>query len=166
MNNNCVPIARLDQSSKITSDTKPSEGPNIPLAPAAPTPLDPRLGTPALSPPALASLKLSPVLVKQEEIPISLQTLRQSQSLKRVRVKKESRSPSLHFTVGPHRRTRSPPRLQSLSYVTPPPGFLQRLNRRRRREAARAQIPLEVRPADSHNHRLRPRAVLRPPRCR
>ncbi|KAF9804466.1 hypothetical protein IEO21_09383 [Rhodonia placenta] len=73
-----------------------------------------------LSPPALASLKLSPVQVKQE-IPISLQTLRQSQSLKRVRVKKESRSPSLHFTVGPHHQTRSPPRLQSLF----PPGGQQ-----------------------------------------
>ncbi|KAF9803695.1 hypothetical protein IEO21_09581 [Rhodonia placenta] len=102
--------------------------------------------------------------VKQEEIPIFLQTLRQSQSLKRVRVKKESRSPSLHFTVGPHRRTRSPLRLQSLSYVTPPPGFLPRLYCHLRCEAACARAPLEVRPADSHNHRLRPWAVLRPPR--
>ncbi|KAF9800394.1 hypothetical protein IEO21_10371 [Rhodonia placenta] len=94
------------------------------------------------------------------------QALRQSQSLKRVRVKKESRSPSLHFTVGPHRRTHSPPCLQSLLYVTPPLGFLPRLYCCLRREAARAHAPLEVRPADSHNHRLRPRAVLRPPRRR
>ncbi|EED78663.1 predicted protein [Postia placenta Mad-698-R] len=66
------------------NDTRPSEGPNIPLVPAAPTHLNPCLGTPALSPPALASLKLSLVQVKQKEIPISLQTLCQSQSLKRV----------------------------------------------------------------------------------
>ncbi|EED84765.1 predicted protein [Postia placenta Mad-698-R] len=127
VNNNCALIACLDRSSRITSDTRPSEGPNIRSAPAVPTPPDPRLDTPVLSLPAPVSLKLLPAQVKEEEIPISLQTLHQSQSLTRVRVKKESRSPSLHFTVGPHRRTRSPPRLQSLSYVTPPPGFLQRL---------------------------------------
>ncbi|EED82192.1 predicted protein [Postia placenta Mad-698-R] len=117
-NNNRALIARLDRSRRITSATRPSEGPNIRSAPAVPTHLDLRPDTPALSLPALAFPKLLPAQVKQEEIPISLQTLHQSQSLKRVRVKKESRSPSLHFTVGPHRRTRSPPRLQSLS----PPG--------------------------------------------
>ncbi|KAF9797567.1 hypothetical protein IEO21_10857 [Rhodonia placenta] len=121
VNNSHVQIARRDQSNRTTSVTRPSEGPNIRSVPAAPTHPAPRLGTPALSPPALASPKLSPVLVKQEEIPISLQTLRQSQSLKRVRVKKESRSPSIHFTVGPHRRTCSPPRLQSLSGQPQPP---------------------------------------------
>ncbi|KAF9804517.1 hypothetical protein IEO21_09350 [Rhodonia placenta] len=93
VNNSRVQIACRDQSIRTTNVTRPSEGLNIPLAPAAPTHLDPRPGTPALSPPALASLKLSPVQVKKEEIPISLQTLRQSQSLKRVQVKKESWSP-------------------------------------------------------------------------
>ncbi|EED85259.1 predicted protein [Postia placenta Mad-698-R] len=162
-NNNPVLIARPTRSNKTPGATEPSEGPNIRLAPTAPTLLDLRPGSPALSPLARASLKLSPVQVKEEETPISLQTLRQSQSLTRVRVKKKSRSPSLHFMVGPHRRTRSPPRLQSLLYVTPPPGFLQHLYRRRHREAARALAPPEVCPADSHNHRLHPRAVLRPP---
>ncbi|OSX58089.1 hypothetical protein POSPLADRAFT_1107943, partial [Postia placenta MAD-698-R-SB12] len=120
-----------------------------------------RPGTPVLSLPALAFPKLSPVQVKQEEILISLQTLHQSQSLKRgVRVKKESRSPSIHFMVGPHHRTRSPPRLQSLSYVTPPPGFLQCLHRRRCRKAAHTLAPPKVHLADSHNHRLRPWAIL------
>ncbi|KAF9805200.1 hypothetical protein IEO21_09151 [Rhodonia placenta] len=120
-NNNRALIARLDQSSRITSVTRPSEGPNIRSVPAAPT--HPALcpGTPALSLPALASLKLSPVQVKQEEIPISLQTLRQSQSLKKVRVKKESRSPSPLFTVGLHHRTWSPPHLQSLTGQPQPP---------------------------------------------
>ncbi|KAF9808771.1 hypothetical protein IEO21_07743 [Rhodonia placenta] len=40
-----------------------------------------------------------------------------------------------------------------------PPSLYCRLHR----EAARARAPLEVRPADSHNHRLCPRAVLHPP---
>ncbi|KAF9797105.1 hypothetical protein IEO21_10909 [Rhodonia placenta] len=126
VNNSHVQIARRDQLNRTTSVTRPSEGPNIRSVPAAPTHPAPRPGTPALSLLALASPKLSPVQVKKE-IPISLQTLQQNQSLKRVRVKKESRSPSIHFTVGPHHRTRSPLHLQSLSYVTPPPGFLQRL---------------------------------------
>ncbi|KAF9795035.1 hypothetical protein IEO21_11133 [Rhodonia placenta] len=108
VNNNPVLTARHDQLIRTTSVTRPSEGLNTPLAPAAPTHLDPHPDTPALSPPALASLKLSPVQVKQEEIPISLQTLRQSQSLKRVRVKEESQSLSLHFTVGPLMRPTKP----------------------------------------------------------
>ncbi|OSX56584.1 hypothetical protein POSPLADRAFT_1100816, partial [Postia placenta MAD-698-R-SB12] len=61
------------------------------------------------------SLKLSsPIQIKREEI--CLQTLRQSQSLRRVRVKKESRSPSPRILLGPPRRQRSPPRQQSLTY--------------------------------------------------
>ncbi|KAF9798157.1 hypothetical protein IEO21_10784 [Rhodonia placenta] len=127
VNNSHVQIARRDQSNRTTSVTRPSEGPNIRLVPAAPMHPAPHPGTPALSLPALASPKLSPVQVKQEEIPISLQTLWQSQSLKRVRVKKESRSPSIHFTVGPHCQMRSPPRLQSPpggqpQPLPPPPG--------------------------------------------
>ncbi|OSX62344.1 hypothetical protein POSPLADRAFT_1143815, partial [Postia placenta MAD-698-R-SB12] len=93
-----------------------SEGPNIHSAPIVTSHHDPHPDTPALSLPALASLKLSPIQVKQEEIPISLQTLHQSQSLKRVRVKKESRSPS--FMVGLHRWTCSPPCQQSLTAST------------------------------------------------
>ncbi|EED84325.1 predicted protein [Postia placenta Mad-698-R] len=73
----------------------------------APLHLDPPRGTLALSPPAPASLKLSSIQVKREEI--SLQTLRQSLSLRRVTVKKESRSPSPRILLGPPRRQRSPP---------------------------------------------------------
>ncbi|KAF9804461.1 hypothetical protein IEO21_09390 [Rhodonia placenta] len=120
-NNNRALIARLDRSSRITSDTRPSEGPNIRSAPTVPTPPGPHLDTLALSLPALTSLKLLPVQVKEEEIPISLQTLCRSQSLKRVQVKKESQSPSLHFLAGLHRWTRSPPCLQSLSGQPQPP---------------------------------------------
>ncbi|KAF9801196.1 hypothetical protein IEO21_10185 [Rhodonia placenta] len=114
-------IACLDRSSRIMSAIRPSEGPNIRSVPAVPTHLDLHPGTPARSLPALAFPKLSPVQVKPKEIPISLQTLRQSQSLKRVRVKKESRSPSLHFTVGPHHRTCSPPRLHPPGRQPQPP---------------------------------------------
>ncbi|KAF9800518.1 hypothetical protein IEO21_10344 [Rhodonia placenta] len=116
VSNNRALIARLDPSNKIPGITGPSEGLSTRSAPAAPTHLDPRPGNHALSPLARDSLKLSPLQIKKEETPISLSTLRQSQSLTRVRVKKESRSPSIHFTVGPHRRTRSPPSPQS------PPG--------------------------------------------
>ncbi|EED80709.1 predicted protein [Postia placenta Mad-698-R] len=103
--------------------------------PEAPSHLDLPRGTLALSPLPPASLKLSPSPVKLEEI--SLQTLRQSQSLRRVQVKKESRSPSPRILLGPPRRQRSPPRQQSLTYVTPPPNFLRRLHRRS------AERPLE-----------------------
>ncbi|KAF9801534.1 hypothetical protein IEO21_10090 [Rhodonia placenta] len=120
-NNNRALIACLNRLSRITSDTRPSEGLNIHSAPAVPMPPDPHFDTPVLSLPAPASLKLLPVQVKQEEIPISLQTLRQSQSLKKVQVKKKSRSPSLHSLTGPHHQTRSPPRLQSLSGQPQPP---------------------------------------------
>ncbi|EED81425.1 predicted protein [Postia placenta Mad-698-R] len=108
-----APIGHLGRSSKITRTTKRSEGPNIRSVPAAPSHLDPPRGTLALSPPVPAFPKLSPVQVKREEI--SLQTLRQSLSLRRVRVKKESRSPSPRILLGPPRRQRLPPRQQSLT---------------------------------------------------
>ncbi|EED83400.1 predicted protein [Postia placenta Mad-698-R] len=57
--------------------------------------------------------------VKYEEI--SLHTLRQSLSLRRVQVKKESRSPSPRILLGPPRRQRSPPRQQSLTGGPPQP---------------------------------------------
>ncbi|EED77939.1 predicted protein [Postia placenta Mad-698-R] len=117
VNKNRALIARLDQSNRTLGIIEPSGGLNTRSAPAAPTHPDLCLGNPALSPLVRASLKLSLVHVKKEETPISLMTLRQSQSLKQV--KKESWSPSLHFMVRPHRRTHSPPRLQSLS---PPHG--------------------------------------------
>ncbi|EED79748.1 predicted protein [Postia placenta Mad-698-R] len=59
-------------------------------------------------------LNQSLVQVKREEI--SLQTLHQSLSLKRVRVKKESRSPSLRILLGPPCQQRLPPHQQSLTY--------------------------------------------------
>ncbi|KAF9804382.1 hypothetical protein IEO21_09419 [Rhodonia placenta] len=125
-NSSYAPTRHLDRSRRITNVTKRSEGPNIHSDLVVPSHHDPRPNTPALSLPVLASLKLSPVQVKQEEIPISLQTLHQSQSLKRVRVKKESRSLSLHFTVGLHCRTRPLLRQQSLTGqpqpLPPPPG--------------------------------------------
>ncbi|KAF9798325.1 hypothetical protein IEO21_10745 [Rhodonia placenta] len=127
VNNNCALIACPDQSNRTPDITEPSEGLNICSVPAVPTHLNPRSGNPAPSPLARASLKLSPIQVKEEEIPISLQTLRQSQSLTRVRVKKESQSPSIHFTVGPHRWTHSPPRLHlSGRQPQPPPPPLHR----------------------------------------
>ncbi|OSX61624.1 hypothetical protein POSPLADRAFT_1108555, partial [Postia placenta MAD-698-R-SB12] len=83
-----APIGHSGRSNKITHTTKRSEGPNICSVPAAPMHLNLHPDTPALSPPAPAFPKLSLVQVKRKEI--SLQTLRQSLSLKRVRVKKES----------------------------------------------------------------------------
>ncbi|EED82966.1 predicted protein [Postia placenta Mad-698-R] len=154
----CVPTEHLDRSNRITSVTRPSEGLNICSVLIALSCHDPHLDIPALSPPAPAYPNRSPVQVKHEETPISLQTLHQSQSL--LRVKKGSQSLSLQFSVRPHCRLHSPSRQQSLTYVTPPSGFLQRLHCHRRREAARALAPLKVRPMDSHNHCLRPRAVL------
>lgn len=157
-------IGHPDRSSRISHVTKQSEERNIRSVLEAPSHLDLPRGTLALSPPAPAFPDRSPVQVKREEI--SLQTLRQSLSLRKVRVKKESRSPSPRILLGPPRRQRSLPRQQSLTYVTPPPNFLRRLHRRHRREAARALAPLVVRPAEGHNNRLCPRSVLRPPRRR
>ncbi|EED85781.1 predicted protein [Postia placenta Mad-698-R] len=109
-----------DRSRKITLATRPSDGLNTHLDPEAPLHLDLPHGTPALSPPAPDFLKLSsPIQVKREEI--SLQTLCQSLSLRRVRVKKESRSPSPRILLGPPRRQRSPPRQQSLTGRPPQP---------------------------------------------
>ncbi|EED82971.1 predicted protein [Postia placenta Mad-698-R] len=88
-------------------------------------------------------LSLGQLQIKRKETPISLKQLQQSQSLQ-CPLKphspippwghrwKLSRSPSLatiQGLVGPARRLQSPPRLQSLTYVTPPPGFLQHLHR-------------------------------------
>ncbi|EED78654.1 predicted protein [Postia placenta Mad-698-R] len=123
--NNRAPIERQGRSIKITHITKQSGGLNTRSAPAAISHLDLPRGILALSPPVPASLDQSLVQVKHEEI--SLQTLRQSQSLKRV--KKESRSPSLQILLGPPRRQRSPLRLQFLTPTggqpqppPPPPG--------------------------------------------
>ncbi|OSX59880.1 hypothetical protein POSPLADRAFT_1108689, partial [Postia placenta MAD-698-R-SB12] len=91
-------IGHPDQSSRITHATKRSDEHNIRSVLEAPSRLDLPHGTLALSPPAPTSLKLSPVPVKREEI--SLQTLRQSLSLRRVQVKKESRSPSPRILLG------------------------------------------------------------------
>ncbi|EED84924.1 predicted protein [Postia placenta Mad-698-R] len=74
-------IGHPGRSSKITCATRRLEGPNIRSVPAAPSHLDPPRGILALSLPAPAFPKLSPVQVKRKEI--SLQTLRQSLSLKR-----------------------------------------------------------------------------------
>ncbi|EED82454.1 predicted protein [Postia placenta Mad-698-R] len=156
-----APTEHLDRSSRITNITRPSEGPNICSVLEALSHHNPCLNIPALSPPAPTYPDQLPVQVKHEETPISLQTLRQSQSL--LRVKKELRSLSLQFSVGPCHRLCSPPCQQSLMYVTPPPGFLQCLHHCCRQEAARTLAPLEVRPTDSHNHHLCPQAVLRPP---
>ncbi|OSX55831.1 hypothetical protein POSPLADRAFT_1101429, partial [Postia placenta MAD-698-R-SB12] len=94
-------IGHLDQSTRTIRATKRSKGHNIRSVLEAPLHLDLPRGTLALSPPAPAFPKLSPVPVKYEEI--SLQTLRQSLSLRRVRVKKESQSPSPRVLLGPPR---------------------------------------------------------------
>ncbi|EED81087.1 predicted protein [Postia placenta Mad-698-R] len=96
-------IGHPDRSRKITLVTRRSDERNTHSDPEAPSHLDRPRGTLALSPLPPTSLKLSPI--KREEI--SLQTLRQS--LRRVTVKKESRSPSLRILLGPPRRQRSPP---------------------------------------------------------
>ncbi|EED83497.1 predicted protein [Postia placenta Mad-698-R] len=85
--------------------------PNIRSALVALSRHDPHPNIPALSPPTPAYPDRLPVQVKHEETLISLQTLRQSQSLRRV---KESQSPSPLFSVGPHHQLCSPPRQQSL----------------------------------------------------
>ncbi|OSX55996.1 hypothetical protein POSPLADRAFT_1063125 [Postia placenta MAD-698-R-SB12] len=79
------------------STTKPSEGPNIHSALAALLHCDLRPDIPSLSLPAPAYPNWLLVQVKHKEPPISLQTLLQSQSLRRV--KKESWSLSLQFSV-------------------------------------------------------------------
>ncbi|OSX56915.1 hypothetical protein POSPLADRAFT_1062072 [Postia placenta MAD-698-R-SB12] len=115
-----APTGRPDRSRKITRATRRSDGHNTHSALEAPLHLDLPRGTLALSPLAPASLKLSsPAQVKYEEI--SLQTLRQSLSLRRVQVKKESRSPSPRILLGPPRQQRSPPRQQSLTGGPPQP---------------------------------------------
>ncbi|EED84978.1 predicted protein [Postia placenta Mad-698-R] len=121
-NSNRALIARPDRLSKIMSDTRPSEGPNTRLAPAVPTHPDPRLNTHVLSLPAPASLKLSPVQVKQEEIPISLQTLRQSQSLKRVGQSQPPPPPPGHPPSPPPpimSSPASPPDKETLKHLLP-----------------------------------------------
>ncbi|OSX64595.1 hypothetical protein POSPLADRAFT_1114390, partial [Postia placenta MAD-698-R-SB12] len=93
-----APTEHPDRSSKITHTTKRSDERNIRSVLEAPLHLDLPHGTLALSPLAPAFPKLSPVQVKREEI--SLQTLRQSLSLRKVRVKKESRSLSPQILLG------------------------------------------------------------------
>ncbi|EED81333.1 predicted protein [Postia placenta Mad-698-R] len=117
-------IGHPDRLRRITLATRQSDGLNTPLVPAAPSCLDPPCGILALSPPAPAFLKLSPVQVKYEEI--FLQTLCQSLSLRRVQVKKESRSPSPQILLGPPHRQHLPPCQQSLTLTSggppqPPP---------------------------------------------
>ncbi|OSX58546.1 hypothetical protein POSPLADRAFT_1097882, partial [Postia placenta MAD-698-R-SB12] len=91
-----------DQSRRTTHATKRSDERNTRSDPEAPLHLDQPRGTLALSPLAPVSLKLSSLIqIKREEI--SLQILHQSQSLRRVRVKKESRSPSPRILLGPPR---------------------------------------------------------------
>ncbi|OSX59727.1 hypothetical protein POSPLADRAFT_1059030 [Postia placenta MAD-698-R-SB12] len=91
-NSSRAPTGHLDRSQKITLTTKRSDERNTRSGLEAPSLPDLPHDILALSPPAPAFLKLSsPVQVKREEI--SLQTLHQSLSLRRVRVKKESRSP-------------------------------------------------------------------------
>ncbi|EED84379.1 predicted protein [Postia placenta Mad-698-R] len=116
VSSSCAQIGHPDQSRRITLATRQSDGLNTHSVPAAPSHLALPHGILALSPPVLVFLKLSlPVQVKHEKI--SLQTLHQSLSLRRVRVKKESRSPSPRILLGPPRRQRSPPHQQSLTYV-------------------------------------------------
>ncbi|EED83214.1 predicted protein [Postia placenta Mad-698-R] len=119
-NSSRAPTGHLDRSQKITLTTKRSDERNTRSGLEAPSLPDLPHDILALSPPAPAFLKLSsPVQVKREEI--SLQTLHQSLSLRRVRVKKESRSPSPRILLGPPRRQRSPPRQQSLTGGPPQP---------------------------------------------
>ncbi|EED86058.1 predicted protein [Postia placenta Mad-698-R] len=94
-------IGHPNRSQKITLATRRSDEHNIRSVPEAPLHLNLPRGTLALSPPAPAFPKLSPDPVKYEEI--SLQTLRQSLSLRRVQVKKESRSLSPRVLLGPPR---------------------------------------------------------------
>ncbi|EED83980.1 predicted protein [Postia placenta Mad-698-R] len=117
-----APTEHPDRLSKITHATKRSNERNICSAPAAPSPPNLPHDILALSPPAPAFPKLLPVQVKHEEI--FLQTLRQSLSLKRVRVKKESQS--LTCRRGPGGRLASggppqppPPPQRPLSPPTP-----------------------------------------------
>ncbi|EED83610.1 predicted protein [Postia placenta Mad-698-R] len=104
-NSSRAQIGHPNRSRKITLATKRSDERNIRSDPETPLHLDRPRGTLALSPLAPASLKLSPI--KYEEI--SLQTLCQSLSLRRVQVKKESQSPSLRILLSPPRQQRSPP---------------------------------------------------------
>ncbi|EED84073.1 predicted protein [Postia placenta Mad-698-R] len=108
-----------NRSRKITRATRRSDEHNIRSALEAPLHLDLPRGTLALSPlpPTFPKLLPSPVEYKE----ISLQTLHQSLSLRRVRVKKESRSPSPRILLGPPRQQRSPPRQQSLTGGPPQP---------------------------------------------
>ncbi|KAF9801508.1 hypothetical protein IEO21_10098 [Rhodonia placenta] len=113
-----APTILPDPLRRITNVTRQSEGPNTRLALATPSHPDQPLIIPALSPPASVYPSLSPVQVKREETPISLQTLRQSQSLRRVNKELRTPSPSLLYSaapVGPYHQLRSPPCLQSLS---------------------------------------------------
>ncbi|KAF9801899.1 hypothetical protein IEO21_10014 [Rhodonia placenta] len=125
---------RSDKSN-IPSGRVPNTLPDLSPATSLPSRPDPPLQAPA-------SPNLSPVQVKHEEVPISLEELRQSHSLQRPL--KRSPSPPLQRIFGPARRQCSPPRLQSLSYITPPLGFLQRLHHHHRLKAACALAPLEV----------------------
>ncbi|KAF9796381.1 hypothetical protein IEO21_11006 [Rhodonia placenta] len=152
---NCALIA-LHSSSLLTKDTTyQSDESNTPMAPLFDTlalrdlPLATSLPFLPDPPPHLPAFpNLSPAQVKHEEIPISLEELRQLHSLQRPL--KRSSSPlwgcgwkgtrslsptTVQQLLGPAHRQQSPPRLQSLSYVTPPPDFLRRLHRCRRRSS-------------------------------
>ncbi|OSX61473.1 hypothetical protein POSPLADRAFT_1057239 [Postia placenta MAD-698-R-SB12] len=136
-----------DRSQRTTRATKRSDERNTRSDPEAPSYLDQPRGTLALSPLAPVSLKLSsPIQIKREEI--SLQTLRQSQSLRRVRVKKESRSPSPRILLGPPRRQRSPPRQQSLTPLEH--SLLSKFGQRKATTAASAPAASSV-PPDADN---------------
>ncbi|EED83243.1 predicted protein [Postia placenta Mad-698-R] len=139
-------IGHPDRSRKITLVTRRSDERNICSVLKAPLHLDPPCSTLALSPPAPASLKLSSIQVKREEI--SLQTLRQSLSLRRVTVKKESRSPSPRILLGPPRRQRSPPRQQSLTPLEH--SLLLKFDQRKATTAASAPAASSV-PPDADN---------------
>ncbi|EED84749.1 predicted protein [Postia placenta Mad-698-R] len=113
-------IGHPDQLRRTTLVTRRSDERNIRSVLEAPLHLDPPRDTLALSPLPPAFLKLSsPAQVKRKEI--SLQTLCQSLSLRRMTVKKESWSPSPWILLGPPRRQRSPPRQQSLTGRPPQP---------------------------------------------
>ncbi|EED84806.1 predicted protein [Postia placenta Mad-698-R] len=112
----CALIGHLNRSTRTIRATRRSKGHNTRLVLKATSHPNPPCGILALSPPAPASLDQSLVQVKREKI--SLQTLCQSQSLRKVRVKKESWSLSLRILLGPPRRQHSPPCQQSLTFLS------------------------------------------------
>ncbi|EED80181.1 predicted protein [Postia placenta Mad-698-R] len=142
VSNSRAQIGHPDRSRKITLVTKQSDERNTCSDPEAPSHPDLPRGTLALSPLPPAFPKLSPSPVKLEEI--SLQTLRQSLSLRRVQVKKESRSPSLRILLGPPRQQRSPPRQQSLTPLEH--SLLSKFNQRRATTATSAPAVSSIPP--------------------